>query len=131
MFRPYAARQAAPDMIDDSHAVHTSDNTLALFEVAGFDWGSGNRPKCGKHGVPLQEIEAAFRGPMSVFPDLAHSTAEARHFGIGRIIDGRHVFVAFTIRRVGGRRKIRPISARFMHQEEISHYETQAAKAKV
>jgi uncharacterized DUF497 family protein len=68
---------------------------------------------------------------MRVFPDLAHSTAEVRHFGIGRIIDGRHVFLAFTIRHVGGQRKIRPISARFMHQEEISHYEAQAAKAEV
>jgi len=29
-------------------------------EIAGFDWDSGNWPKCGKHGVSREEIERLF-----------------------------------------------------------------------
>lgn len=28
--------------------------------VAGFDWDSGNWPKCGKHGVTKEEIKEVF-----------------------------------------------------------------------
>jgi uncharacterized DUF497 family protein len=44
--------------------------------LAGFDWDEGNRKKCQKHGVTLDEIEAALSGPMRVFPDPAHSAVE-------------------------------------------------------
>jgi uncharacterized DUF497 family protein len=33
--------------------------------LAGFDWDDGNRKKCQKHGVTLDEIEAALTGPIS------------------------------------------------------------------
>jgi uncharacterized DUF497 family protein len=36
---------------------------------------------------------------------------------------GRFAFVAFTVRRKGGRKYIRPISARYMHRKEIEAYE--------
>jgi uncharacterized DUF497 family protein len=41
----------------------------------------------------------------------------------GRTRHGRAVFVVFTIRERGGRRYIRPVSARYMHKSEIESYE--------
>jgi uncharacterized DUF497 family protein len=29
--------------------------------ISGFDWDSGNRDKCQKHGVSIAEIEALFK----------------------------------------------------------------------
>ena len=95
--------------------------------VAGFNWDDGNREKCRKHGVTLEDLESAFRGgAMRMFPDPAHSASETRYLGIGRIASGRHVLVTFTYREIEKRRFIRPISARFMHAKEIKHYEAQS-----
>lgn len=90
---------------------------------AGFDWDGGNRGKCLKHGVSLNEIEALFSGPIAISPDLAHSTSETRFLGIGRTAEGRHVFIAFTVRRRDDANYIRPISARYMHRKEVEQYE--------
>ena len=89
-------------------------------EIAGFDWDSGNWPKCGKHGVSREEIERLFlEGQARVAPDVKHTTPrESRHIAAGRV-DDRALFVAFAWR--GGR--IRPISARYMHAKEASSYE--------
>ena len=92
--------------------------------AARFDWDAGNRTKCQKHGVTLEQIEDVLRGSIRVFPDPAHSAAEVRRLGIGRT-GGRYVLVAFTLRVTAGERFIRPISARFMHAKEIKHYESQ------
>jgi uncharacterized protein len=95
--------------------------------VAGFNWDDGNREKCRKHGVTLEEIESVFRGgTMRMFPDPPHSASETRYLGIGRIASGRHVLVAFTYRDIKKQRFIRAISARFMHTKEIKHYEAQS-----
>ena len=94
--------------------------------ITGFDWDSGNWPKCGKHGVAREEVEAVLTGAPSIHPDPLHSGAEQRFLAIGRTGAGRHVLVAFTLRRAGGAALIRPISARFMHAKEIRHYERQA-----
>lgn len=94
--------------------------------VAGFDWDDGNRAKCRKHGVTLEEIEGSFRGgTMRVFPDSAHSVTETRYLAVASIAAGRHVLVAFSYREIEKQRFIRPISARFMHAKEIKHYEAQ------
>ncbi|UYO48467.1 BrnT family toxin [Rhodopseudomonas palustris] len=98
-------------------------------EVAGFDWDLGNRAKCAKHGVTVAEIEGLFRGPVSVFPDPAHSTTKGRFKAIGRTEAGRMVFVVFTLRTLRERTLFRPISARYMHRKEIATYEEEAAKA--
>jgi uncharacterized DUF497 family protein len=90
---------------------------------AGFDWDEGNREKCLKHGVSLDEIEALFFGPIAIRPDLAHSVGETRFLGIGGTAGGRHVFIAFTIRRRDSANYIRPISARYMHRKEVEQYE--------
>ena len=95
--------------------------------VAGFDWNDGNRDKCVKHGVTVEEIESAFRGgTLRLFPDPAHSATETRYLGIGLGASGRYVLVAFTYREIEKQRFIRPISARFMHAKEIKHYEAQS-----
>jgi uncharacterized protein len=90
-------------------------------KIVGFDWDSGNWPKCGKHGVSREEIERLFLdGRVSVAPDLKHTTpTEGRHIAAGRI-NGRAMFVAFALRGD----LIRPISARYMHAKEARSYET-------
>ena len=98
--------------------------------VAGFNWDTGNCEKCQKHGVTLDEIESAFRGPMRVFPDPAHSKTETRYVGIGNTAARRHVLIAFTYRTIQDQRFIRPISARFMHAKEVKHYEAQSQSPK-
>jgi len=94
--------------------------------LAGFNWDAGNRKKCQKHGLKIDEIETAFRAPMRVFPDPAHSGLETRYLGIGKTAAGRHILIAFTYRSLEQQRFIRPISARFMHSKEITHYEAQS-----
>jgi uncharacterized protein len=92
-------------------------------QVSGFEWDRGNLAKCAKHGVTLREIEALFQAGPAVAPDMAHSWGEERFIAVGRNAEGRPLFVAFTLRRRGGQRLVRPISARYMHQKEIEAYE--------
>jgi uncharacterized protein len=91
--------------------------------ITGFDWDSGNWPKCGKHGVSREEIEQVLLGEPAVMADPY--PGEPRKQAIGKTSSGRYVFLAFMLRDVAGQTKIRPISARYMHQKEISHYESQ------
>ncbi len=91
--------------------------------VIGFDWDEHNIGKCKKHGVALDEIEAVFADGLAVRPDITHSNAEERFQGIGQARAGRHIFVVFTIRMIDGARHVRPISARYMHDKEVSRYE--------
>jgi uncharacterized DUF497 family protein len=54
-----------------------------------------------------------------VAPDPAHADAERRFIAVGRVPDGRPAFVAFCLRGD----KIRPVSARYMHDKEARRYE--------
>jgi len=90
-------------------------------QVTGFDWDEGNWPKCGKHGVSREEIEQVLLGTPAVMPD-PHPD-EPRMRAIGKTAAGRYVFLAFMLRRIGGETRIRPISARYMHQKEVDRYE--------
>ena len=92
-------------------------------KIAGFDWDDGNWPKCGKHGVSLEEIEQVLLGNPAVMPDP--HPVEPRLRAIGRTKAGRFVFLVFMLRQDDGQTLLRPISARFMHQKEIDHYENQ------
>ena len=92
-------------------------------KVAGFDWDDGNWPKCGKHGVSPEEIEQVLLGNPSVMLD-PHPD-EPRMRAIGRTKAGRFVFLVFMLRQDDAKTLLRPISARFMHQKEIDHYENQ------
>ena len=94
--------------------------------LAGFEWDDGNRRKCEKHGVCLDEIEEVFWGGPAVFPDPAHSQTEERLRAIGTTYQGRYVFIVFTLRNHAERGVfVRPISARYMHEKEVRHYERQ------
>ena len=92
-------------------------------KIAGFDWDDGNWPKCGKHGVSVEEIEQVLLGNPSVMLD-PHPD-EPRMRAIGRTKAGRFVFLVFMLRQDDIKTLLRPISARFMHQKEIDHYENQ------
>lgn len=89
--------------------------------IAGFDWNSGNWPKCGKHGVTKEEIEDFFQVSPSVMPD-PHPD-EPRMRAIGRTKAGRYLFLVFMFRVIDGQTYIRPISARYMHKNEVDYYE--------
>jgi hypothetical protein len=94
--------------------------------LAGFQWDDGNWPKCAKHGVSKDEIEHVLRGEAMVRPDRT-GRGEPRFNAISRNAAGRYLFIAFAIRNVEGRPMIRRISARYMHQKEIAHYEQSKA----
>ena len=89
----------------------------------GFDWDVGNRQKCRKHGVSIAEVEELFFCEPGLWPDLKNSVIEPRTRAIGKTEKGRWIFAVFTIRFRDGFVFIRPISARYMHAKEISHYE--------
>ena len=89
----------------------------------GFDWDEGNVAKCQLHGMTAAEVESIFTGTPLVGPDPFDPAVEMRWRAIGRTTSGRPAFVAFTIRRIDGKRLIRPISARYMHAKEARKYE--------
>jgi uncharacterized protein len=96
--------------------------------VSGFEWDSGNLGKCQQHGLSIAEIEALFRNPHHLIPDVAHSTVETRFLAIGKGDGPRLIFAAFVLRSTDQGSLIRPISARYMHQKEVDHYEQVIAK---
>ncbi len=83
--------------------------------VSGFDWDTGNRAKCQKHGVSVDEIEGLFARPVMILPDTAHATTEERLRAIGRTQAGRYVFLVFTLR---DRTEIYPPHQRPLHASE-------------
>ena len=97
-------------------------------KVAGFNWDKGNRAKCEKHGVSLEQIEIFFQGEVSIAPDLKHSDAEERFLAIGKSDTGKPMIVAFTLREAEEGNLIRPISARYMHAKEARRYDEAFAK---
>ncbi|WP_412059049.1 BrnT family toxin [Bartonella sp. DGB2] len=94
-------------------------------KIIDFDWDGGNWPKCGKHGVSQVEIEQVLLGTPVVMKDPCPNEPRMRAIGITN--DGRYVFLVFMIRETQEGTKLRPISARYMHQKEIEHYVTQKA----
>jgi uncharacterized DUF497 family protein len=94
--------------------------------VSGFQWDDGNWPKCGKHGIGQDEIESLFTSTrLAVHPAMDRGSDDERFLAIGRSRQSRWLFVVFSLRVVGGKRLIRPISARYMHKKEVEHYEKQ------
>ena len=87
--------------------------------VLTFDWDDGNGAKCQKHGLSIAQIEFALTHDARVAPDARHSDDEQRFIAISRTEEGRPVFIAFCWR--DGR--LRPISARSMHEREVVRYE--------
>jgi len=95
-----------------------------LETVAGFDWDAGNRDKCRKHGLSLEDVEyVVAHNETLIVPDTEHSLFEYRLIAVGREPSGRYALVVFTLRDRDGRRLVRPISARHMHMKEVRRYE--------
>jgi uncharacterized DUF497 family protein len=94
-------------------------------KISGFDWDDGNWPKCAKHGLTKLEVEQVIAGGPMVQADPKSPQDEARFNAVGKTSAGRHVFIVFTLRRRGAATLLRPISARFMHEKEVRHYERQ------
>ena len=94
-------------------------------QANGFDWDTGNRAKCEKHGLSAAIVEALFSRPLAILPDAAHSQRENRFRAIGRTDKGRGNSSFSTLRRKGKSEDllIRPISARYMHKKEIDAFE--------
>jgi uncharacterized protein len=88
-----------------------------------FDWDAGNRAKCQKHGVSIDEIEAILAGHPFVGPDPHPREIEARFQAIDQTSQGRHVFIVFTFRERLDGLAVRPISARYMHAKEVLKHE--------
>ncbi len=85
-------------------------------KFSGFDWDSGNLPKCLSHGVSLAEIEALFKADVYVVRDtVVRGERRTLAFGAGA---GRWIFCVFAWR--GDR--IRPVSVRYMHDKEVKRY---------
>lgn len=92
--------------------------------IRGFDWDRGNRDKCQKHGMSIEEIEGVFSRAVVILPDKENPHGEPRLKAIGKTPGGRRAFVVFTWRAErGGSAMLRPISARFMHRKEVECYE--------
>jgi len=95
---------------------------MRILRVSGFDWDEGNRRKCQKHGLSIEQIEALFEHDPRIAPDPKHSDAEDRLIAVGRAAAGRPIFVAFN------GRLIRPVTARYMHAKEIEAYEKESSE---
>lgn len=95
-----------------------------------FEWDEGNRRKCQKHGVSIQDIEHVLAHAETLIrPDPKNPSSEPRFLVIGRTQQGRYTFVVFTPRQRTADTRLRPISARYMHQREIRKYEQEIARA--
>ena len=89
-------------------------------DVQGFEWDDGNWPKCSKHGLSKEDIEFVFKGVPRTSLDPFPS--EQRYRAVGRTIGGRFAFIVFTIRETQAGNLIRPISARYMHAQEVQDH---------
>jgi len=97
---------------------------MTEFHFDRFDWDTGNESKSlKKHGVSKETVEGLFRNSPHFAEDPRHSGQEHRILAIGVSSEGRWMVVAFTIRSKGGKRFLRPISARYMHAKEVKRYE--------
>ncbi|MGA3292326.1 MAG: BrnT family toxin [Candidatus Microgenomates bacterium] len=90
-------------------------------EVIEFEWDRENLDKSYlKHGITTKEAEEVFISEESyVITDVKYSQKEERFIILGKSQSKRNLFVVFTMRG----KKIRIISARRMHREEVEKYE--------
>ena len=86
-----------------------------------FEWDEWNIDKNYlKHGITPKEAEEAFIYEKSYFfSDIKHSKIEERFVLLGKTLEEKNLFIIFTMRG----KKVRIISARRMHREEVEKYE--------
>lgn len=94
---------------------------LDLRNIVGFEWDKGNIEKSyKKHSILPNEAEEIFLDEnILILEDAEHSKREKRFEAIGKIIEGKILFLAFTVRKD----RIRIISARSANQKERRKYE--------
>lgn len=92
-----------------------------LSQFDGFEWDKGNSNKNFlKHVVSNKECEEIFfDSGKKIFQDKLHSEDEDRFIILGKTLDGRLLYIAFTARDSN----IRVISARDVNKKEIPLYE--------
>lgn len=98
-------------------------------KVVEFEWDKGNLDKSyAKHGITSKEAEEVFFDERSfVLSDVKHSQKEERFIVVGRSLGGLNLFVVFAFRG----KKVRVISARKMHREEVLKYEKLKENTKI
>jgi uncharacterized DUF497 family protein len=98
-------------------------------KLTKFEWDKWNLNKSYfKHGVTPKETEEVFIDEWSyVMPDIKHSKSEKRFIIIGKTTEKINLFIAFVVRR----KKIRVISARRMHRDEVLKYEKLKENTKI
>jgi len=93
---------------------------VSALRVSGLDWDKGNWPKCNSHGVSKREIEEVLRGnPTGIEDPYPY---EPRFRAVGQTKEGRYVFIVYVERIIGGVKRLRPLSARYMHKKEVMRY---------
>jgi uncharacterized DUF497 family protein len=80
-----------------------------------FDWDDGNRPKCERR-LPLAEIEAVFDNRKAI---RGQTETTERWWAVD---PDKRIFLIFTYRKIDGRPRIRVISARRLHAEELTKW---------
>lgn len=98
-------------------------------KLVQFEWDEWNLNKsCFKHGVTPKETEEVFIDEWSfILPDLKHSKTENRFIIVGKTEEKLNLFIAFVIRN----KKIRVISARRTHRDEVLKYEKLKENTKI
>lgn len=94
---------------------------MLLAGVFSFEWDTGNIAKIKKR-ISLEDVELFFNHPLTVLEDKKNSKAEQRHIAVGYSFSKRPMFVCFTIRGTTVHPKIRVISCRYMHKNEMRNY---------
>jgi uncharacterized protein len=91
---------------------------MSLPAIRGFDWDDGNRDKCQKHGMSIEEIEAVFTRPVVILPDRESASGERRLKAIGKNPCGtarvHHIYVA----RWACRQRVAAADQRALHAQE-------------
>ena len=101
---------------------------MNVMKSVEFDWDAGNLEHTAKHGVTPSEIEFALSNDPMVQTDPYPAEIEQRWRGVGQTAKGRMLFVVFIFREISEVLKIRPLSARYMHDKEVKKYEQQRQK---
>jgi uncharacterized DUF497 family protein len=83
------------------------------FKYDGFDWDEFNSGKV-KDRIPLEIAEELFQNEFFARKDERHSLSEERFIGMGEV-EGRIIFVSYTMRQKGDETLIRIIGGRYVH----------------
>jgi uncharacterized protein len=89
--------------------VLTNRNTIVYTsDAVEFDWDEANEEHIARHDVTPEEAEEALTDPRRIGAPAYNVGTERRRAVLGATIDGRVLFVVFTIRRG----KLRVVAAR-------------------